>query len=200
MSREDFLSQHIDHGTRDDLAINRGRNAHGKDRDAVKEVDRAVEWVDDPLQASRRRVAPALEALRSHSSSRIAKNPDFSELKAEIERGRKMRAEKTVSLNEAQRQKEKDDLKARSETAKKDRLARAVTSPPAYEVTVKNASNPGLGEIYKPKPPVAELDPDSGEVEATNPVSDEDIILREAQNILLDYSSLLNGQPIVSQR
>ena len=146
------------------------------------------------------RVAPALEALRSHSSSRIAKNPDFSELKAEIERGRKMRAEKTVSLNEAQRQKEKDDLKARSETAKKDRLARAVTSPPAYEVTVKNASNPGLGEIYKPKPPVAELDPDSGEVEATNPVSDEDIILREAQNILLDYSSLLNGQPIVSQR
>ena len=146
------------------------------------------------------RVTPSLDTLRSHSSQRIAKNPDFSELKTELERFNKIREEKTVSLNEVQRQKEKDELKARLETTKKERLARAVTPPPAYEVTVKNASNPGLGEIYKPKPPVADLDADPDDVVDPNPAPIQDIILHEAQNILLDYTSLLSGQPVVSQR
>ena len=146
------------------------------------------------------RVAPSLDSLRSHSSSRIAKNPDFIELKTAIGIARKQQEDKTLSLNEVLRRKEKGDFKARSEAAKKDRLARAVTPPPAYEVTVKNASNPGLGEIYKPKPPVADLDADPDEVADPNPEPYQDFILQEAQNILLDYSSLLSGQPVVSQR
>ena len=166
------------------------------------ELDNPLPW--DTIPAAKytdaNRVAPSLDALRSHSTQRVAKNRDFSELKTEIERYREMQAEKTVSLNEAQRQKEKDELKARAETVKKERLARAITPPPAYEVTVQNANNPGLGEIFKPKPPTINLDPESGEAPDSSAAPVDDIVLHEAQNILLDYSSLLNGQPLVSQR
>ncbi len=144
------------------------------------------------------RVAPALDALRTRSSQRIAKAPDFSELKSEIERFRKMRADKSVSLNESARQKEKDELKARVEATKQARLARATAKPAAYEVTLKNANKPGLGDPVKPKTPPVDPDSDSG-LEA-NSAPTEDIILQEAQNILIDYSSMLKGQPVVSQR
>jgi carboxyl-terminal processing protease len=146
------------------------------------------------------RVSASLDALRNHSSQRIAKNLDFSELKSEIARFRKIQEEKTVSLNEAQRQKEKAELKARTETAKKEHLSRAVTPPPAYEVTVKNASNPGLGEILKPKAPIADPDADTDEIVDPKAAPTNDFVLREAENILLDYTNLLNGQPVVTQR
>ena len=144
------------------------------------------------------RVAPALDALRTRSSQRVAKAPDFVELKSEIERFGKMRADKTVSLNEAARQKEKDDLKARAEAVKKARLARATTLPAAYEITLKDVNKPGLGEPVKPKTPP--VDPDADPALDASAAPTDDIILKEAQNILLDYSSLLKGQPVVSQR
>lgn len=145
------------------------------------------------------RVNPSLAALRTHSEKRVAQAPDFIELKSEIERFRKLRADKSVSLNQALRQKEKDELKARAETLKKERLARAAKPPAAYEVTLKNVTKPGLGELVKPKKPEIEIDPESDdETAAAAPA--EDIILHEAQNILLDYCNLLKGQPVVSQR
>jgi carboxyl-terminal processing protease len=144
------------------------------------------------------RVAPALDALRDRSSQRIAKAADFSELKSEIERFRKMRADKSVSLNESARQKEKDELKARVEATKQARLARATTKPAAYEVTLKNVNKPGLGDPVKPKTPP--VDPDADADLEANSAPTEDIILQEAQNILIDYSSMLKGQPVVSQR
>jgi carboxyl-terminal processing protease len=144
------------------------------------------------------RVAPALETLRTRSGERLAKAEDFAELKAEIERFRKMRAEKSVSLNEAARQKEKEELKARAEEAKKARLARAKTPPAAYEVTLRNVNKPGPGEPVKPKTPPVDPDAES-DLEASSAPTD-DIVLQEAQNILVDYSSLLKNQPVVSQR
>jgi carboxyl-terminal processing protease len=145
------------------------------------------------------RVNPSLAALRGHSDQRIAKTPDFIELKSEIERFRKLRADKSVSLNEAGRQREKAELKTRAETLKKERLARASKPPAAYEVTLKNLAQPGLGDLVKPKPPELESDSETDK-EATAAAPTEDIILHEAQNILLDYSNLLKGQPVVSQR
>ncbi len=144
------------------------------------------------------RVAPAIETLRTRSSERLAKAPDFAELKSEIERFRKMRADKSVSLNEAARQKEKEELKARAEAAKKARLARATTPPAAYEVTLKSVNKPGPGEPVKPKTPPVDPDAESALEASTAPT--EDIILQEAQNILIDYGTLLKNQPMVSQR
>jgi hypothetical protein len=125
-----------------------------------------------------------------------------------MERFRKMRADKSVSLNEALRQKEKTELKEHAETVKKQRLARNTSKPTAYEVTLQNVSKPGLNDLVKPKIPTAisnDLDDDDDdndedtEAEAGSMPS-EDIILQEAQQILLDYSNLLRGLPVVSQR
>ena len=167
------------------------------------DLDNPLPW--DTVPAAKfteaNRVNPSLAALRTHSEKRVAKTQDFIELKSEIERFRKLRADKSVSLNEAQRQKEKDELKARAETLKKERLARASKPPAAYEVTLKNVTKPGLGDPVKPKQPEIDPDPETDdETAAAAPAPAEDIILHEAQNILVDYSNLLKGQPVVSQR
>lgn len=144
-------------------------------------------------------VAPVLNELRSQSSERIAKNLSFNELKASMERSRKISAEKTVSLNETQRKNEKDEFKALASKVRKARLARATPPPVAYEVTVKNAENPGLRDIYKPKELFWDSSLDPEELAEIKSLASEDIVLREAQNILLDYTRLLSDQPVLAQ-
>jgi carboxyl-terminal processing protease len=146
------------------------------------------------------RVNGSLATLRTRSNERVAKDPDFADLKSDIERYRMMRDDKSVSLNEAQRQKEKAELKARIEAAKQQRLARATPPPAAYEVTLKNVSKPGLGDLVKPKPPVIDPDADPETAAEIASAPTEDIILREAQKILTDYTGLLRGQATLSQR
>lgn len=146
------------------------------------------------------RVNGSLAALRTRSSERVAKDPDFADLKSDIERYRKMRDDKSVSLNEAKRQKEKTELKARVEAAKQQRLARATPPPAAYEVTLKNVSKPGLGDPVKPKAPVIDPDADPETAPEIASAPTDDIILLEAQKILTDYTGLLHAQPTVSQR
>ena len=140
------------------------------------------------------RVSASLATLRVRSDQRITKDPDFAELKTDIEYYRKIRDDKSASLNEVRRKKEKADLAARADALKKARLARDITPPPAYEVTLKNAFLPGLGDPVKQKTPAADLEDDAelgSETAAT-----EDIVLSEAQRILLDYTTLLNGQAL----
>lgn len=138
------------------------------------------------------RVTPALTDLQTRSTKRISADPDFADLKKTIDHFQKIRTDKSVSLNEATRQKEKDELKARNEASKKERLARKTSSAPAYEVTVKNYTKPGLVDLVKPKPIPVDPDEEPGtEPEVTTP--DDDIILKEAQKILIDYTQVLKG-------
>jgi len=146
------------------------------------------------------RVSSALADLRVRSQERVAKDPDFAELKTDIGRLRKLRTEKSVSLNEAKRQQEKAELKARREAAKKDRLVRNATPPAAYQVTLRNVSMPGPGEPVKPKVPREESETEQAISTETTPAVADDIILHEAEHILIDYASLLKDQPEVSQR
>jgi carboxyl-terminal processing protease len=138
------------------------------------------------------RVSPALTSLQTRSSQRISADPDFADLKKTIAHFQKLRTDKSVSLNEATRQKEKDELKARNEKSKKERLARATPQTPAYEVTVKNYNKPGLTDLVKPKP--IPFDPDAEpDTEPETSTPDDDIILKEAQRILIDYAEVLKG-------
>ena len=146
------------------------------------------------------RVQASLATLREHSEKRVAKDPDFAELKTDIERFRKMRVDKSVSLNEDRRLKEKAELKARVATTKKNRLARAVTPPLAYQVTLKDMGRPGPGDPVKPKPALIDPDADADAPDEPAGPPAEDIILREAQAILVDYAGLLHDSPEVSQR
>ena len=61
------------------------------------------------------RAKPFVDALRAKSAQRIAARKDFSELSAEVARLKKNMADKTVSLNEAERRKEMGEAKARRE-------------------------------------------------------------------------------------
>ena len=148
------------------------------------------------------RVSASLADLRSRSEKRVAKDPDFAELKSDIDRLRKLRTDKSVSLNETKRQQEKADLKARREADKKDRQARNSTPPAAYQVTLRSVSLPGPGEPVKPKPSREESEADQPISTETAPAVADDIILHEAEHILIDYADLLKDkdQPEVSQR
>lgn len=146
------------------------------------------------------RVSASVADLRSRSHERVAKDPDFAELKTDIERLHQLRTDKSVSLNEAKRLQEKADLKTRREAAKKDRLARNAKPPAAYQVTLRNLTMPGPGEPVKPKAASEEADADSALSIETTPAIADDIILHEAEHILIDYACLLKDRPEVSQR
>jgi carboxyl-terminal processing protease len=163
------------------------------------EMQNPLPWdtVPSALFASRDRVGPYLTTLRARSAKRTAKDADFMALQKDREELRRTRETKSISLNEAERRREKAELQARMEARKKERAARAATQPPTYEITVKNVDAPGLGAPLKhPKPmakapvefPTAENDTDADEAHFA-----DDILLREAQNILVDYIKLSSG-------
>ncbi len=147
-------------------------------------------------------ISGSIEALRTRSAERVTIDPDFKELADDIVRYKKIREDKTVSLNEALRQKEKTELKARLEAVKEARIARATPAPDTYEITLKTVGKPGLGEIKKPEPPKPDPNADDADPDFAGlaDMPADDIVLREAERILLDYANLLKGRPLVTQR
>lgn len=89
-------------------------------------------------------VPPALPELRKRSEARVAVDKDFAYVRDEIERFKKVKEEKTVSMNEEERWKEKKENEARVEARKKDLKARPLPDYKTYEITLKNAELPGL--------------------------------------------------------
>jgi hypothetical protein len=144
----------------------------------------------------------------------VAKDKDWDYVREDIERYRKQKDEKAVSLNEATRLKEKDENKARVEARKKELLARSEHLPTAYEITLKIVDQPGLPapmtnkvvtavskaderllhQDKKPdgkpeaKPGTAEKTDESPKVAETKPHSDddEDISETEAEGVAAD--------------
>jgi carboxyl-terminal processing protease len=152
------------------------------------------------------RVAPYLSSLKSLSAKRIAQDPDFTELEKEIDHARLLRADKTISLNEAEREKEKTDNDARAKVLELAGEARAAKAPASWEITLRNLGQPGLGEPVKPvdpaakTPPIAMAGPVAGESDAPTP--SDDLILRECEHVLADYIDLAQSEPAprVTQR
>jgi carboxyl-terminal processing protease len=142
-------------------------------------------------------VGPYLSTLRARSAERIAKDPDFIELQKDREQLRRTREAKSISLNEAERRREKAELQARMEARKKERPARAATQPPTYEITLKNVDAPGLGAPFKhPKllaKAVVEIPTVEGDTQADDAGFGDEATLREAENILVDYIKVSSG-------
>jgi carboxyl-terminal processing protease len=147
--------------------------------------------------SSRDRVGPYLATLRTRSTARIAKDPDFIELQKEREQLRQKRETKSISLNETDRQREKTELDAPIAALKKNRAARVAAQPPTYEITLKNVGKPGLGDPLKNPRPLAkaavEFPTSDGNENGDETSAADDILLREAQNILADYIKLSSG-------
>jgi carboxyl-terminal processing protease len=150
----------------------------------------ASDTVPSAIFANDDRVSRYLASLRARSAERVAEDPDFIELQKDSEEFRKRRETKSISLNEAERRREKTELDARIAARKKQRATRVAAQSPTYEITLKNVDNPGLGEALKDPKPLAkaalEFPSIDGDQKNDGDVAD-DIILREAENILVDY-------------
>ena len=138
------------------------------------------------------RVQPYLPELLKRSLDRRARDKDFAYLQEDIDEYRKTLADKSVSLNEAERLTEQHATEARMEARKKERAARPKNGESVYEFTLKNVAQPGLHPPeVKPKPAASpDDDPDAEEAAAPDP-SATDPALTEARRIMTDYIALL---------
>ena len=84
--------------------------------------------------------------LKKRSDVRVAADPDFSYLAGVIERFKKSKEDKAISMNEEQRWREKKEETARQEERKKDLKARPDSGEKVYEITLKLVDKDGLPE------------------------------------------------------
>ena len=163
-----------------------------------KSLDNAMPW--DTVSTSSfdkvNMVQPYLAELKRRSDVRIASDPDFTYLKDEIVRFRKVMAEKTASLNEKQRGKEKTEAEARMKKRKADLLARPASKEKDYLITLSNANTPGLPAPIDPKAEAKKVvrnaeDPAAAADSEGLPVIDT--TLTESEHILADLISLMSG-------
>ncbi|HEY2329261.1 MAG TPA: carboxy terminal-processing peptidase, partial [Verrucomicrobiae bacterium] len=94
-------------------------------------------------------VQPYLGALKARSDERVATNQDFLYVKQDIAQFQKMQADKTATINENESLKERKHMFTQNKTREAERIARKPDGGKIYEITVKNASEPGLVE-FKP--------------------------------------------------
>ncbi len=171
-------------------------------------LENALAW--DTIEAADfrpvNRIAPYLEELKQKSNQRVTSSKDYAYVKEDIERFDKMRADKTVSLNEEQRLKEKADLKKIEEARKLEIKNRKAPPFTTYKISLKQAALPGLPEPFDPakakeeKPKRATLDDEK--IEEDDGFEPIDVPLIEAEHILIDLmklitarTSLANNQP-----
>ncbi|MDB6126016.1 MAG: carboxyl-terminal processing protease [Pedosphaera sp.] len=92
------------------------------------------------------RVQPFLPELTKNSARRVATARDFDYVKEDIEQVKKVLAEKSVSLNEVQRLKEKEESDTRQKARDKERKARKPTDQKISSVILTN----GVATIVAP--------------------------------------------------
>ncbi len=167
-----------------------------------KYMDSPLAWDTVPSANPEKlnRVLPYLNELKKRSDNRLTTDKDFGFLRGEVDRYKKLMAEKSVSMNEAERLKEKQESEARTAARKKELIARPAPSEKVYDITLALADKPGLPAPTpynaktkaKPKPTIADPDATDEAVDDAN-VPTIDVTLNEAERILMDYIGLLPG-------
>ncbi len=178
------------------------------------ELENPMEWDFIPkeiLQAENvelaklGRATPYVDELRKRHEQRVKQDQDFNYVREDIERYKELIKDKTVSLNEIARIKEKDDNEARSEKRKTEIKARPESDVRSYKFTLKNVDAKELPEATigdeEPKDDEAEVeeapdDADGEDEEEDLPVIDAG--LKEARRVLLDYIDLLGKKGVVA--
>lgn len=167
----------------------------------------ALPWDSIPAAKFARlgRVQAHLPELRRRSEIRLATDPDWAFVREDIETYRKAQADKSLSLNLAQRLKEREEAEARAKARKRDQAARSNGQEKIYEITLTRASQAGLPPPLGSTnaPPVASeapatvaaaVDSDDADEEMTpDQLAMRDVHLREAKRILLDLIELTTG-------
>ena len=89
-------------------------------------------------------IPPVLPELRKRSEARVGNDKDFAYIRDEVERFKKAKDEKSVSMNLEERLQEKKENEDRDKARKKELRARPRPNYATYEITLKNAEEPGL--------------------------------------------------------
>jgi carboxyl-terminal processing protease len=150
------------------------------------------------------RVKPYLADLQERSRKRVSASKDFAYIQEDIAEFLKQKADKSLSLNLAERQAEQKTKIARFEAIKKERQSRPKPNEKVFEITLQNMN---LAQLQPPavKPTVASGDQpaleDEGDPDADAAASEAviDPTLEEAKHILSDYIALMNKQPGLSR-
>jgi hypothetical protein len=154
-------------------------------------------------------VQPHLDELRRSSSARIATNQDFIYIRQDIDQFQKLQADKTASLNERERLKERQEADARQKARDQERAARKALDVKIYELTVEKADEPGLPPplvetnsiAANPPPRPSPLLPTPvGTASAAEPMPKPpavDPMLDETERILEDYIPLLSSKQML---
>jgi len=171
-------------------------------------LENALPW--DTISAAKyeklNRVQPYLAELQKRSSARVETDPDFQYVKEDIEQFKKALADRTVSLNEEQRLKEKADAEARSKARQAELKARPPGNETVYEITLALADKPGLPPAVgqskpaeksdRPDHPKKTDDDEDAAHETKAPLVDT--VLKETKRILADFISLGRNDPAIA--
>jgi len=149
-------------------------------------------------------VQPYLAGLRQNSDARVLTNQDFTYVRQDIEKYEKSQADGTATLNEREAIKERERDALKNKARDKERENRPDPGVKIYELTVKDATEPGLpppenwlGQTNQ----VQALARDENGLLLTNAVPNAgakkspppfDPVLDESEQILEDYISLLS--------
>ncbi len=185
-----------------------GINSHLETGEAS--LTNALPWDTIPSARFDRvdRVASYLPALKEKSGTRIGAGKYWDWVREDVARFQKQQAEKTISLNLAERQKERTDDQNRQKGRKKELKVHPAVEPKTWDLTVKLADREGLpapvqftnvvASVKSTDEPAADetITADNEDDEEAAPVvrgpgAMPDITLREAERILLDYLELL---------
>lgn len=139
--------------------------------------------------------APYIPELTRRSTQRIAQSRDFAYLRDDIELLKKRLADKSISLNEADRKKEKADLIAQAAARKQERTHRVTPRDKTIEMTLLDLDkNTPLDKLQPVKATPTPTDEDKEKDKDAELLEDDPTVdpqLDEAVNILVDYASLL---------
>lgn len=126
-------------------------------------------------------VSPVLTGLRDKSDARVAADPGFRLVREMLTMAEKIETAKSLSLNEADRRREKTQANEIEAKMKQVVIAKAAHLPPVRYVTLDEMNPPRLPPTDQPAQASAAI-AKAGE---SNP--DDDIELGETENILTDY-------------
>ncbi len=169
-------------------------------------LDNPLEWdtIDAAAFERLNLVAPYVDGLKKLSEERRATNKEWAYVNEDIERTRKALADKTISLNEQVRLKEKSEDEARQKSRDKERLARKSSPEVVHELSLKQTDEPGLpapapqtnsvsAKVTSGVTNVAKAGGTEADVDADDEKAPAvDAALIEGEHILLDYLAALS--------
>ncbi len=160
-------------------------------------------------------IQPILPELKSRSDKRLLDDKDFEYVREDIEQYKKALADRTVSLNEVKRLKERDEIETRRKTRQADLKARKDPEEKVYEITLKLADQPGLpdpvrktnvvakvtldGDPHKKAEPKSGASDDDEEADEDVGVQTVDVPLKESKRILVDLIELWQSNAAVAR-